>query len=269
MSSPADIIVCGAAGRMGRRIVALAHADPRVCVAGAIEASGHPNLGADAGTLAGVGPTGVVVGSDLAALAGPGKVVVDFTAPDASLAHLEIAVAKQSAIVIGSTGFDAESRARLERLAPKAATLIAANMSVGVNVLLGLVEEATRRLGPAFDCEIVELHHGRKKDAPSGTALALGEAAARGKGLDPARALRLERSGITGERPAGEIGVMALRGGDNVGEHSVLLVGTGERLELVHRAASRDCLASGAIHAAAWLAGRTPGLYSMRDVLFG
>lgn len=268
MSKSVDIVVCGAAGRMGRRIVALAEADSRVAVTGAVEAQGHPDLGADAGTLAGIGPIGVRVGADLGAVAGPGTVVVDFTSAEASLAHLEIAVARRAPIVIGSTGFSADARARLGKLAEQTATLIAANMSIGVNVLLGLVEEAAKRLGPAFDCEIVELHHNRKKDAPSGTALALAEAAARGKNLDPRSALRLERSGMTGERPPGEIGVMTLRGGDNVGEHSVYLVGTGERLELTHRASSRDCLASGAIHAAAWLAGRSPGLYTMHDVLF-
>lgn len=269
MSAPADIVVCGAAGRMGRRIVALAAADPRVRVVGAIEVRGHADIGSDAGALAGVGELGVPVAEDLALLAGPNRVIVDFTTASVSLANLRTAVEKHAAIVIGSTGFSASERAEAERLAERTPTLIAANMSIGVNVLLGLVEEAARRLGPAFDCEIVELHHGRKKDAPSGTALALAEAAARGKGLDPRHALRLERSGMTGERPKDEIGVVALRGGDSVGEHTVMLVGAGERVELTHRATSRDCLASGAVHAAAWLAGRKPGLYSMRDVLFG
>ena len=254
---------------MGRRIIALAAEDPRVRVVGAIEARGQAAIGADAGDLAGIGTSGVRIGDDLEAVAGPSTVIVDFTAAEASLAHLRIAAKKHAPIVIGSTGFSPEQRVETERLAAGTATLIAANMSLGVNVLLGLVEEAARRLGPAFDCEIFELHHGRKKDAPSGTALALADAAARGKSLDPATSLRLAREGMTGERPRDEIGVVALRGGDAVGEHTVMLIGAGERVELTHRATSRDCLASGAIHAAAWLAGRRPGLYSMRDVLFG
>jgi len=269
MSAPADIVVCGAAGRMGRRIIALAAADPRVRVVGAIEARGQAALGADAGELAGIGASGLPIGDDLAAIAGPSTVIVDFTAAEASLSHLRIAAQKRAPIVIGSTGFTPEQRGEAERLAADTPTLISANMSLGVNVLLGLVEEAARRLGPAFDCEIVELHHGRKKDAPSGTALALAEAAARGKSLDPATSFRCAREGMTGERPRDEIGVVALRGGDAVGEHTVMLIGAGERVELTHRATSRDCLASGAIYAAAWLAGRRAGLYSMRDVLFG
>jgi 4-hydroxy-tetrahydrodipicolinate reductase len=269
VSTVVDLVICGAAGRMGRRIVALAAEDARVRVVGAVEARGQSGVGADAGELAGIGANGVRVGDDLDAVIGPSTVIVDFTAAEASLAHLRIAATKRAPIVIGSTGFTPEQRAETERLSAGTATLIAANMSLGVNVLLGLVEEAARRLGPAFDCEIFELHHGRKKDAPSGTALALADAAARGKSLDPATSFRLAREGMTGERPRDEIGVVALRGGDAVGEHTVMLIGAGERVELTHRATSRDCLASGAIHAAAWLAGRKPGLYSMRDVLFG
>jgi 4-hydroxy-tetrahydrodipicolinate reductase len=140
-------------------------------------------------------------------------------------------------------------------------------MSVGVNVLLALVGDAVRRLGPAFDLEIGEVHHNRKKDAPSGTALALAEAAAAGAGLDPATSFRLSREGLVGERRAGEIGIVALRGGDNVGEHTVMLLGSGERVELSHRASSRDCLAIGAVRAGVWLFGKPPGLYSMQDVL--
>jgi len=267
VTGPVDIVVCGAAGRMGRRIVALAAEDARVRVVGAIEARGNATVGKDAGTLAGTGASGVKVGDDLAAIASPGAVIVDFTSAESSLGHLRVAAGKRAPIVIGSTGFTAAQRTEAERLAAGTATLIAPNMSLGVNVLLGLVEEAAHRLGPAFDCEIVELHHGRKKDAPSGTALALGEAAARGKGLDAKQAFRLERAGMTGERPRGEIGIFALRGGDAVGDHTVFFAGTGERVELTHRATSRDCLASGALHAAVWLAGRKAGLYSMRDVL--
>ncbi|RMF20151.1 MAG: 4-hydroxy-tetrahydrodipicolinate reductase, partial [Deltaproteobacteria bacterium] len=242
---------------------ALATADPRFTVRAAVEAPGHGDLGRDAGELAGIGPIGVPVADRLS----EGGTICDFTSADASIEHLRWAAEHGAPIVVGSTGFTAEQRREAERLAARMPTLIAPNMSLGVNVLLSLVEDAVARLGAGFDCEVVELHHGRKKDAPSGTALALAEAAARARGLDPEQAIVCGRSGMTGERPADQIGVAALRGGDAVGDHTVLLVGTGERLELTHRASSRDCLATGALEACAWLAGKPAGLYSMRDVI--
>ncbi len=248
---------------MGRRIVALANGDPRFTVAAAVERAGHPDMGRDAGELAGIGPIGVALGQSLC----EDGMIVDFTSAEASIEHLRWAADHGRPIVVGSTGFSPEQRREAERLAAHMPTLMAPNMSVGVNVLLSLVEDAVSRLGPGFDCEVVELHHGRKKDAPSGTALALAEAAARARGLDPEQALVCGRAGITGERPADQIGVAALRGGDAVGDHTVLLIGTGERLELTHRASSRDCLATGALEACAWLAGKPAGLYSMRDVI--
>jgi 4-hydroxy-tetrahydrodipicolinate reductase len=268
--SAAPIIVLGAGGRMGRRIVALASAGSEARVVAAVEIPGSGLIGKDAGDVAGVASLGVpIVGDFVAAIdsAGHGAVAVDFTAPDAAVAHAKQAAALGTPIVIGTTGLTREQRAELDDLASSTAMLVSANMSVGVNALLGLVEEAAHRLGPAFDIEIVELHHNKKKDAPSGTALALAEAAARGASLDPAKAFTLAREGLTGERRPGEIGVVALRGGDNIGEHTVMLIGTGERLELVHRASSRDCLAAGAVRAGAWLHGRPPGRYTMRDVL--
>jgi 4-hydroxy-tetrahydrodipicolinate reductase len=264
---PIGLIVCGAAGRMGRRIVAMASEDARFRVAGAVEMPGNSAMGKDAGTNAGVAELGVAIGDDLRRALRPGCVVVDFTSAEASLAHLEAAAAAKSAIVIGSTGFSAEQRAKAEKLALQMPTLIAPNMSLGVNVLLSLVEDAVRRLGPDFDCEIFEVHHNRKKDAPSGTALALGEAAARGAALDPRSAVLTSRAGMVGERPKKEIGVFGLRGGDAAGDHTVMLIGTGERVELTHRAASRDCLVTGALRAAAWIADKPAGLYSMRDVV--
>jgi len=252
---------------MGRRIVALAQDDRGARVVGALEAAGNPTLGTDAGELAGVGKLGVPITDDLAALAGPETVIVDFSTADASLVNLRVAADAGAPIVVGSTGFAKEQRAEAEQLSRSMPTLIAPNMSLGVNVLISLVEDAVKRLGAGFDCEIVEVHHNKKKDAPSGTALALGEAAARAGGRDPDQALVLAREGLTGERTAEEIGVVALRGGDAAGEHTVMMLGTGERIELVHRAATRDCFASGAIRAATWLAGREPGLYSMRDVI--
>ncbi len=262
-----DIVVCGAAGRMGRRIIALATADTGARVVGAIEAAGNPAVGKDAGELAGIGKLGIAVDDDVHAACKPGHVLVDFTSADATVAHVHAAAAAGNAIVVGASGFSAEQRVEMESLADRMPLLIAANMSVGVTVLLTLVEDAVRRLGSGFDCEIVEIHHNKKKDSPSGTALALGEAAARARGLDPQEALVLARQGMVGERNSDEIGVVALRGGDAAGEHTVMLVGTGERIELIHRASSRDAFAAGAVQAAKWLAAKPSGLYSMRDVI--
>lgn len=255
---------------MGRRIMALAEAGKDARVVGAVEIAGSHLVGKDAGELAGTALLGVTVVSEFAsatASAERGAVAIDFTAPEAAVEHARHAAATGTPIVIGTTGLTREQRAELEVLALRTPLLLSANMSVGVNVLLGLVGQAARLLGPAFDIEIVEVHHNRKKDAPSGTALALAEAAAAGAGLDPAEAFTLARQGICGERRPGEIGIVALRGGDNVGEHTVMMLGTGERVELSHRASSRDCLAAGAVRAGAWLFGKGPGLYSMKDVL--
>ena len=267
--SRTPLIVLGAGGRMGRRIMALAEAGSDARVAAAVEIAGSPLIGMDAGELAGTGSLGVAVVADLAAaiaVAGPGAVAVDFTAPEAALHHARTAATTSTPIVVGTTGLAREQREELHALSSRTALLLSANMSIGVNVLLGLVGEAVRRLGPDFDVEIVEIHHNKKKDAPSGTALALADAAARAAGV-PESALRLSREGNDTQRRRGEIGVVALRGGDNIGEHTVMLLGTGERVELSHRASSRDCLAAGAVRAGAWLSGRPAGLYSMRDVL--
>ncbi len=267
---PTPLIVLGAGGRMGRRIIALADAGSGARIAAAVEIAGSHLIGKDAGELAGIAPLGVPVVADFdeaIAAAGPGAVAVDFTVPEAAMDHARHAATTSTPIVIGTTGLSREQREELQSLSSRTALLVSANMSVGVNVLLGLVGEAVRKLGPAFDIEIVEVHHNKKKDAPSGTALALAEAAASAAGLDPASSLRLSREGTSAERRPGEISVVALRGGDNVGEHTVMLLGTGERVELVHRASSRDCLATGAVRAGAWLGGKPPGLYSMKDVL--
>jgi 4-hydroxy-tetrahydrodipicolinate reductase len=252
---------------MGTRIIALAAAIPDLRIAGAIEAPGHDAIGSDAGERAGVGTMGIAIASDLEVALAKGNVAIDFSTAAAALAHLRAAAKAGAGIVIGATGFTKEERRELTDLARRAPTVLAPNMSVGVNVLLGLVEDAVKRLGPSFDCEIVELHHGLKRDAPSGTALALAEAVAAGAGIDPERAMVNGRTGMVGERPKGQIGVLAARGGDAVGEHTVMLLGTGERIELVHRATSRDCFAAGALRAALWLRDRPAGLYSMRDVL--
>lgn len=261
------LIVSGAAGRMGRAIISLLPGFPEVRLYAAIEAPGNPAVGNDAGVAAGVTALGVPISTDYDAVAQKGTVTVEFTAPTATLIHLRTAVRNGAAMVIGTTGFDEGARAELDALAPRTPCVIAANMSVGVNVLLKLVAQAARTLGSAFDPEIVEMHHRMKVDAPSGTALALARAVAENTGRNLTTDARYGRQGTPGKRTEREIGILALRGGDVVGDHTVIFAGDGERLELTHRAQSRDCLAGGAIRAALWVANKPPGRYSMADVL--
>ena len=267
MSDPLAVVVCGAAGRMGRLLVALAREDDGLRVAGAVEAPGHPAVGRDAGEVAGGGALGIRIHDDLASVGRAGQVVIDFTAPAAALAHARVAADYGAALVVGTTGLDADQARALHTCAARTRAVIAPNMSVGVTVLTELVAAAARLLDPSFEIEIVEIHHHAKKDAPSGTALALGRAAAAARGRDFQRVARLAREGLVGARGADEIGIVGLRAGDAVGDHTVVFGGLGERLELTHRAQSRDCLARGALRAARWVAGRPPGVYTMRDVL--
>jgi 4-hydroxy-tetrahydrodipicolinate reductase len=262
----ANLIVVGAGGRMGRLLVALAARDPAHKVVGAIEASGMPAIGSDAGEVAGIGALGVRIGDNYASVARPDTVTLDFTNASASMEHLEVASAAGAAIVIGSTGFTAEQERRAREIAPRTRCVIAPNMSVGINVLMKIAEQVAAIL-PDFDAEVLEIHHRTKVDAPSGTALALGRAIAAARSQEFASNAVYGREGITGVRPPEKIAVLALRAGDAVGDHTVIFGGQGERLELTHRAQSRDSLARGAIRAAAWLEGRKPGLYTMRDVL--
>jgi 4-hydroxy-tetrahydrodipicolinate reductase len=260
------VVVTGAAGRMGREIIRLVLATPGLALHGAVERPGGA-VGQDAGTLAGQPAAGVeVVDSLAAALPGAGA-VIDFTHFEASAAHAEACAAAGVSIVIGSTGFTPEARARVAAAARRIPVLLSPNMSVGVNVLFELVKQAAAVLGDGYDVEIVELHHRKKKDAPSGTAMALAEVAAQALGRDPARDLTFARHGMIGERPAREIGVQTVRGGDIVGEHTVYFCGEGERLELTHRATAREQFARGAVRAVGWLAGKAPGVYDMADVL--
>jgi 4-hydroxy-tetrahydrodipicolinate reductase len=261
-----NVVVTGAAGRMGTQIVRLVRATEGMALAGAVERAGFP-AGTDAGAAAGLGPVGVPIVDDLARALAGAAVVVDFTTPDASARHAEICAAQGVALVIGSTGFGPETKARVAAAARRIPIVLSPNMSVGVNVLFDLVRQAAKVLGAAYDVEIVELHHKLKKDAPSGTAVRLAEVAAEALGRDPGKDLAYARHGLVGERPAGEIGVQALRGGDVVGEHTVFFCGQGERLELTHRATSREQFARGAVRAARWLPGRPPGVYDMADVL--
>jgi 4-hydroxy-tetrahydrodipicolinate reductase len=267
LSDPLPVVICGAAGRMGRLLVTLARDDRRLRVAGAVEAPGHPTLGRDAGELAGGGVLGVPVSDALDPLCARERVVLDFTTPEATLAHVRSAAERGTALVVGTTGLGADREAELRAIASRTRTVFAPNMSVGVTVLAELVGAAAHLLDASFEVEIVELHHHEKKDAPSGTALALARAAAAARGQDFERSTVLARQGLVGARRADEIGVMALRAGDAVGDHTVVFGGLGERLELTHRAQSRECLARGALRAALWVAGRPPGVYSMRDVL--
>ena len=262
----ANVVVTGAAGRMGIQIVRMVKEAKGLVLSGAVERPGYPT-GQDAGLIAGVGPLGVDV-VDVLGRALPGaEVVIDFTSVEASVGHAALCAEHGVGLVIGSTGFTAEAKAKVAGFAKRIPIVLSPNMSVGVNVMFDLVRRAAAILGEAYDIELVELHHKLKKDAPSGTAMRLAEVAAEARGLDPAKALNYGRHGMVGERPAREIGVQTVRGGDIVGEHTVFYCGEGERLEITHRATSRDQFARGAVRAAQWLAGRPAGLYDMSDVL--
>ena len=262
-----NVVICGAAGKMGQMLLRLGRADREIMVVGATEVPDHPAIGRDAGEIAGGDPLGITIGDDLTAVARPDCVLIDFTTALAALAHLRIAVATGAAAVIGTTGFSPREEAEARGLAQRTRTVMAPNMSVGVNVLLGAVRHVARALGEAFDVEIVELHHHHKKDAPSGTALALARAAAETLDRPFPESAVFGRHGLVGERRHQEIGVLALRAGDVTGDHTVVFGGIGERLELTHRSQSRECFALGALRAAVWLPRQPRGLYSMADVL--
>ncbi|MFP6664975.1 MAG: 4-hydroxy-tetrahydrodipicolinate reductase [Deltaproteobacteria bacterium] len=265
----AQLVISGATGRMGRTLLGLAARSKEVEAVGALEATGHAQIGQDAGVAAGTGPCGIQISDDASATLQAGRVLIEFSWPEPSLEHARIAAAQGCGVVLGTTGFSPEQQAELDQLATRIPLLQASNMSVGVTLLTEVVESVARKLGTAFDIEVVETHHRLKKDAPSGTALTLAGAAASGRDAKLADLGVYGREGMIGERKDEEIGVMALRGGDVVGDHTVFFFGTGERLEFTHRAQSREAFASGALRAAAWLAGRAPGHYSMRDVLVG
>ncbi len=263
----ARVVVTGAAGRMGTQIIRLVAATPGLALGGAVERAGSPALGKDAGALAGLEPLGVAVVDDLAKALDGADVVIDFTSHEASVRHAGLCAARGVALVIGSTGFTPEAKAAVAEAARRVPGVLSPNMSVGVNVVFELVRQAARVLGDGYDVEVVEIHHKHKRDAPSGTAVRLAEVAAEALGRNPSDALAYSRHGIVGERPPWQIGVQTLRGGDVVGEHTVLFCGEGERVEITHRATSREQFARGAVRAAAWLAGKPAGLYDMADVL--
>ncbi|GAB6063915.1 4-hydroxy-tetrahydrodipicolinate reductase [Deferrisoma palaeochoriense] len=260
-------VVTGAAGRMGTTLVRLIGETEGIEVAAAVERPAHPAVGRDAGEVAGIGPLGVRIGDDLETALADAGVVVDFTSATASVGHVDAVCRAGKAIVVGSTGFSPEDRRRLEERADEARIFLAPNMSIGVNVLLKVVGEVARALGDGYDVEIVETHHRFKKDSPSGTALALAEAVAAALGRDLESDAVYGRHGLGEGRPPRQIGIHAVRAGDVVGDHTVVFGGLGERVEITHRATSRETFARGAIRAALWLVNQPNGFYGMADLL--
>lgn len=260
------VAVNGAAGRMGRNLLAACLDDPALELAAAFEHESHERLGSDTGVLIGRESIDLPLSTGV----DPGRfdVVIDFTRPEATLALIDACRGSGAAVVVGTTGFSAEQRAIIGAAARELPIVLAPNMGVGVNLVFGLVDTAARALGDDdYDIEVIEAHHRHKVDAPSGTALRLGEVAAEALGRDLDDCAVFSRHGDTGERARGTIGFATVRGGDIVGEHTVLFAGPGERIEITHRAASRMVFARGAMRAARWLSQRPPGLYDMQDVL--
>ena len=263
----ADLVIAGAAGRMGSRIVALARETPDVRVVAALEAPGHPALGRDAGETAGIGSLGVTLGTDAGAALTRDRVLVEFSVPEATLEHLRLVAAAGARAVIGTTGFSAAQREEIAALARRAPIMMAPNMSVAVTLAFRILPLMAKALGDDYDVEITEIHHRFKKDAPSGTALRMAEVVAEALGRDLGKVGVYGRQGLPGERTRQEIAVMSLRSGDVVGEHTVAFGALGERLELTHRAHTRDTFGRGALRAARWIRRQPPGLYDMADVL--
>lgn len=259
--------VVGASGRMGQMLVRTVVETAGAKLVAATERAGSSALGRDAGELAGVGPIGVVVGDDPIALFRTADAVLEFSAPEATVAHAALAADHCKIHVIGTTGLSAEDESRLAEAAARTRIVYAPNMSVIVTLAIAVVEQVAGVLGPDYDIEIVEMHHKHKVDAPSGTAIGLGKAAARGRGVDLDAVAQWSREGHTGPRKAGDIGFATLRGGDVVGDHTVMFAGEAERLEITHRATGRQIYARGAVRSALWAKDQAPGLYGMRDVL--
>ena len=260
------MVIAGAAGRMGRTLVEAVVRDASMTLAAAFDVAGSPMVGRDAGEAAGAA-CGVTIGSDARAAIAAGDCLIDFTRPEATLAHLEMCTASGSRMIVGTTGFTEAQKQRIAAAAERIGIVMAPNFAVGVNVTFKLAEIAARSLGPAFDVEIVEAHHKHKVDAPSGTALRLGEVVAGALGSNLKQVAVYGREGITGEREAGRIAFHSIRGGDIVGEHTVIFAGEGERVEVTVRSQSRMTYALGALRAAQFLDARGPGLFNMQDVL--
>ncbi len=265
--SEMKIVIAGAAGRMGRMLVQTVTATQGAVVSGALERPGSSALGQDAGTLAGVGALGVLLSDDALSVIAKADALIDFTTPASTVELAGLAAQARIVHVIGTTGLSGEDFAKIDAAARHAVIVRSGNMSLGVNLLAGLVKKVAATLGEDYDIEILEMHHRMKVDAPSGTALLLGEAAAAGRAIKLADHSQRVRDGHTGARTPGDIGFATLRGGSVVGDHNVIFAGPGERLELAHKAEDRGIFARGAVRAAMWGKGRMPGHYSMQDVL--
>ncbi|HEA46973.1 MAG TPA: 4-hydroxy-tetrahydrodipicolinate reductase [bacterium] len=260
-------IVSGACGRMGSSIIGTIVNDEEIKLVGALERKGHPNFGKDAGEVNGLGRLGVLISDDLEHIIDEGEVLIEFTDPDTTLNHLRIAIEHNKAMVIGTTGFGDEQLKEIKEIAAQIPCVMAPNMSVGVNLLFKLAKDIAPVLGNDYDIEIVEAHHRKKKDAPSGTAIKIAEILAKALGRSLKEIGVYGRKGTTGERTKKEIGIHAVRAGDIVGEHTITFAGTGERLEITHRAHSRDTFAQGAMRAVKFVIKAKKGLYDMQDVL--
>ena len=267
MDGRAGVVIAGASGRMGQMLIRTLPDAPGLGLHACLERPGHPWIGQDVGVAMGGAPLGVRVGDDPLEALVHARALIDFTTPAATVAHAGVAAQARIVHVIGTTGFDAAEIAALTAAARHAVIVRAGNMSLGVNLLAGLVRKVAGALGPEWDIEIVEAHHRMKVDAPSGTALMFGEAAAAGRGVQLADVSDRGRDGMTGARRAGDIGFAAVRGGDIVGEHDVIFAAAGERIVLRHVATDRAIFARGALRAALWGLGQKPGAYDMSDVL--
>jgi 4-hydroxy-tetrahydrodipicolinate reductase len=263
-----NVIVCGVGGRMGGAVVRAIQQTAGMKLIAGIDKPASSRLGRDVGQItAAAGHLGVAVSDRIEPHLQPNSIIIDFTKPEASLVYLRAAAKKSTPIVIATTGFNPQQLSEIRRLSRHAPTLLSPNTSLGINVLVALLPQAAKMLGDGYDVEIIEAHHRFKKDAPSGTALALGRSVAGALNRDLDKIGIAGRKGISGERSKKEIALLSVRAGDIVGEHTVIFGGIGERLEFIHRAHSRDTFAHGAIRAAQWLVRQTPGLYGMQDVL--
>lgn len=261
------IAVAGAAGRMGSRITALSKEYEGLKLAGAFERKGHKDTGKDIGTIVGIGETGVKLVDSIESIIDDADLVISFTTVEASKEHLRIASSKGKSMVIGTTGFTKDDMKEVVELTKKIPCVMASNMSMGVNLLLKVLQDIARVLGDDYDIEIIEAHHRMKKDAPSGTALKMAQVIADAMQRNLDEVAVYARKGIIGERTKKEIGIQTIRAGDIVGEHTVIFGGLGERIEVTHKVSSRDTFARGALRAALWLSGKPAGLYDMQDVL--
>ncbi len=266
MVNSLKVVIAGCSGRMGHVLLECVFADAELVLHGALDREDNPQLGRDAGEQLGK-LSGIKVVADVDAVLKSADVLVDFTRPEASIQYLAACQKHHVKMIIGTTGFSAEQKVAIEAASRNIAIVFAPNMSVGVTLLINLVEQAAKVLSDGYDIEVVEMHHRHKVDAPSGTALRLGEAAAHGLGQDLKDCAIYAREGVTGEREAGKIGFATLRGGDVVGDHTVVLAGIGERVELTHKASSRATFALGALRAAKFLSDKNAGLFDMQDVL--